>query len=95
MNLFMVHRIALKALAQELPLSGAPDVLFLNAARHHLYAVIGDPGVIDVFDIDTMALLQTVPTEKGANTIAFDAARNKVYAFLPQTHRAAAFLDRN
>jgi len=79
----------------ELPLSGTPDVLFLNAARRHLYAAIGDPGVIDVFDIDTMTLLQTVPTEKGANTIAFDAVRNKVYAFLPQTHRAAVFLDRN
>jgi len=79
---------------QELPLSGTPDVLFLNAARRHLYAAIGDPGVIDVFDIDTMTLLQTVPTEKGASTIAFDAARNKVYAFLPQTHRAAVFLDR-
>ncbi len=24
----------------------------------------------------------------------FDAARNKVYAFLPQSHRAAVFLDR-
>lgn len=79
---------------QELALSGTPDVLFLNAARRHLYAAVGDPGVIDVFDIDTMTLLQTVPTEKGANTIAFDAARNKVYAFLPQSHRAAVFLDR-
>jgi DNA-binding beta-propeller fold protein YncE len=79
----------------QLPMSGAPDVLFLNAARRHLYAAIGDPGVIEVFDIDAMNLIQTVPTEKGAHTIAFDAARNKIYAFLPQTHRAAVFADRD
>jgi hypothetical protein len=37
--------------------------------------------------------LKTVPTEKGAHTIAFDKARNKVYAFLPQSHRALVFID--
>jgi DNA-binding beta-propeller fold protein YncE len=78
-----------------LDLSGGPDVLFLNAARRHLYAAVGDPGVIDVFDVDALVRIQTVPTEKGAHTIAFDAARNRVYAFLPQTHRAAVFLDRD
>ncbi len=35
----------------------------------------------------------SVPTEKGAHTIAFDPDRNKVYAFLPQTHRAAVYGD--
>ncbi|HYM07294.1 MAG TPA: hypothetical protein VEU11_12105 [Terriglobales bacterium] len=77
-----------------LELSGGPDVLFLNAARRHLYAAVGDPGVIDVFEVDALELIQTVPTEKGANTIAFDAARNKIYAFQPRTHSAAVFLDR-
>ena len=82
-------------LQRTLDLSGGPDVLFLNAARRHLYAAVGDPGVIDVFDVDALELIQTVQTEKGAHTIAFDAKRNKVYAFLPQTHRAAVFLDRD
>jgi DNA-binding beta-propeller fold protein YncE len=77
-----------------LDLSGGPDVLFLNSARHHLYAAIGNPGMIDVFDTDALKLIQAVPTERGTNTIAFDAARNKVYAFLTQTHRAAVFVDR-
>ena len=81
-------------LQRTLDLTGGPDVLFLNAARCHLYAAVGDPGVIDVFDVDALELIQTVQTEKGAHTIAFDAKRNKVYAFLPQTHRAAVFLDR-
>jgi YVTN family beta-propeller protein len=79
---------------QEAPLSGAPDVLFANVALRHLYAAIGDPGVIEVFDMDAMRLIQTVPTGSGAHTMAFDAVRNKVYALLPQTHSVAVFVDR-
>jgi DNA-binding beta-propeller fold protein YncE len=75
-------------------LSAAPDVVFLNAALRHLYVAIGDPGVIDVFDIDTMRRLESVPTESGAHTIGFDQSRNAVYAFLPATHRAAIYRDR-
>lgn len=77
----------------ELDISGVPDVVFFNAALGHLYVAIGDPGVIDVFDTQTMRRIETLPTEKGAHTIALDAARNKVYAFLPQTHRAAVYVD--
>ncbi len=77
-----------------LDLSGVPDVVFFNSALEHLYGAVGDPGVIDVFDIDQMRHTETIPTEKGAHTIAFDPDRNKVYAFLPQTHRAAIYEDR-
>jgi DNA-binding beta-propeller fold protein YncE len=77
-----------------LELSGTPDVIFFNAALKHLYVAIGDPGVINVFDTAAMRLLETVPTEKGAHTLAFDADRNQVYAFAPQTHRALVFADR-
>jgi DNA-binding beta-propeller fold protein YncE len=75
-------------------LSGAPDVIFFNAALHRLYVAIGNPGVIDVLDTETMRLVETVPTETGAHTLAFDPDRNKVYAFLPRTHRAAVYVDR-
>jgi DNA-binding beta-propeller fold protein YncE len=78
----------------ELDLSGVPDVIFFNPARKHLYVAIGDPGVIDVFDTETMGLIETVPTEKGAHTLGFDPERNIVYAFLPQTHRAVVYQDR-
>lgn len=74
-------------------LSGAPDVISYNPALHHLYVAVGDPGVIDVFDTKTLSRWETVPTEKGAHTIAFDAQNSKVYAFLPQTHRAVVFRD--
>lgn len=77
----------------EQDISGVPDVVFFNAALKRLYVVIGDPGVVDVFDTDVMKRIQVVTTEKGAHTIAFDAARNKVYAFLPQTHRASVYVD--
>jgi DNA-binding beta-propeller fold protein YncE len=83
------------AVQSEHAISGVPDVVFRNAACTHLYVAIGDPGVIDVFDTETMRRLESVPTERGAHTIGFDAARNVVYAFLPETHRAAVFRDRS
>ncbi|MBI3460945.1 hypothetical protein HY009_08455 [Candidatus Acetothermia bacterium] len=82
-------------ISEEADLSGVPDVIFFNHKLRHLYVAIGDPGVIDVFDTQTMKRLATVPTEKGAHTIAMDEARNKVYAFLPQMHRAAVYVDRD
>jgi DNA-binding beta-propeller fold protein YncE len=80
---------------REAPISGVPDVLFPNVVRRHLYAAIGNPGVIEVFDMDAMSLIQTVPTGSGAHTMAFDSLRNKVYAILPQTHSVAVFVDRD
>ena len=74
-------------------LSGIPDVIFFNAALQHLYIAAGDPGVIDVFDASTLQRSEVLITEKGAHTIGFDAERHKVYAFLPQTHRAAVCID--
>jgi DNA-binding beta-propeller fold protein YncE len=74
-------------------LSGVPDVVFFNPARQHLYVAVGDPGVIDVVDTVASRLLETVPTEKGAHTLAFVPAGDRVYAFLPRTHRAALYQE--
>jgi DNA-binding beta-propeller fold protein YncE len=74
-------------------LSGVPDVVFFNPARKHLYVAVGDPGVIDVVDTVALRLLETVPTEKGAHTLAFVPAGDRVYAFLPRTHRAALYQE--
>jgi DNA-binding beta-propeller fold protein YncE len=74
-------------------LSGIPDVIFLHPQSGHLYVAIGDPGVIDVIDIGTMRCEEVVPTEAGAHTLALDRKRNKIYSFLPQSHRAAVFVD--
>jgi DNA-binding beta-propeller fold protein YncE len=85
--------LATGSLQGEVGLSGTPDVIFYNPALNRLYVAIGDPGVIDVFQATSLNRLDTVLTEKGAHTLAFDALRNKVYAFLPQTHRAQVFVD--
>lgn len=74
-------------------LSGPPDVVFFNPGQSHLYVAVGSPGVIDVFDAKRMELLDSVPTEKGAHTLAIDPRKHKVYAFLPSTHRAAVYED--
>ena len=75
-------------------IAGVPDVVFLNAALGHLYVAIGDPGVIEVFDTNPLRRHETVSTEAGAHTLAFDPQRNLVCAFLPATHRAAVYVDR-
>ena len=85
--------VASGAVLHETELSGVPDVIFFNAALHHLYVAIGDPGVMDVFDTESMRRIEIVRTEKGAHTIGFDPDRHKVYAFLPQTQRAAVYRD--
>ena len=76
-----------------LDLSGSPDVVFLNHGLRHLYVAIGDPGVIDVIDIAAWKTREVVPTERGAHTLAHDEGAHRVYAFLPQTHRASVFQD--
>ena len=75
-------------------LAGAPDVIFFNPQLRHLYVAVGDPGVIEVFDTAQLRRIEAVPTERGAHTLAFDAGANTVYAFLPETHRAAVYADR-
>lgn len=75
----------------ERALSGAPDVIFFNRQRRHLYVAVGDPGVIDVFDTASMDRLGRIETEKGAHTLALAPAGDCLYAFLPATHRAAIY----
>ncbi len=79
----------------QLDIAGVPDVVFFNATLEHLYVAIADPGVIEVFDTATMRRRETVSTEKGAHTLAFDAGANTVYAFLPGSHRASVYVDRD
>lgn len=56
----------------DVPLSGVPDVVFLHPQSRRLYVAIGEPGVIDVIDIDTMRRQEVVPTETGAHTLALE-----------------------
>jgi len=74
-------------------LSGPPDVIFYNSQMKHLYVASGHPGAIDVFDTVTMKRVQTVKTAEGAHTIGYNPESDKVYAFLPETHRASIYVD--
>jgi YVTN family beta-propeller protein len=74
-------------------IAGVPDVVFFNAELQRLYVAVGDPGVIEVFDTSPRRRHETVRTEAGAHTLAFDPPRNLVCAFLPATHRAAVYMD--
>jgi len=76
------------------PIGGVPDVVFFNPTLDRMYVAIGEPGVIEVFDTSRLRRHETVATEAGAHTLAFDARRNVVCAFLPATHRAAVYADR-
>ena len=74
-------------------IGGVPDVVFFNPTRSRLYVAIGDPGLIEVFGTAPLRREETVRTEIGAHTLSFDATRNIVCAFLPETHRAAVYQD--
>jgi DNA-binding beta-propeller fold protein YncE len=74
-------------------LSGPPDVIFLNPRSGRLYVAVGDPGVIDVINVGTMRREEVASTEAGAHTLALDRERSKIYSFLPNSHRAAVFVD--
>src|SRR5262249_10547657 len=74
-------------------LGGVPDVLFVNPALGHVYVAVGDPGGIGRVQMDPLPPIQSVSTELGAHTLAFDPARHRVYAFLPRSHRAVVYLD--
>jgi len=75
----------------EKPLGGVPDVVFFNRQRQHLYVAIGNPGIIDVFSTSDMKKIATIETEPGAHTTALTPGGDRLYAFLPRTHRAAVY----
>jgi len=79
----------------EAELSGTPDVIWFDRRRRKLYVAVGDPGVIDVFDTMGMKKLATIETERGAHTTALTPSGDRLYVFLPQSHRAAIYRTDN
>jgi DNA-binding beta-propeller fold protein YncE len=77
----------------QVDIAGAPDALWCNGKRAHLYVAIGDPGVIQLIDTGTMEVLQTLVTERGAHTTAFDAQRQTLYVFLPTSCQAGVYVE--
>jgi DNA-binding beta-propeller fold protein YncE len=75
------------------PIGGEPDVIWLNADRHSLYCAIGKPGVIEAIDTQKMIVNEKINTEEGAHTFTFDRKRQRLYAFLPKSCRAAVYRE--
>jgi len=80
-------------LLERAELGGVPDVVFVNPPVGHVYVAIGEPGVIEVFETDPLRRVQTVPTGRGAHTLAFDPSRHRLYALLPGRHAATVYVD--
>lgn len=74
-----------------LPLSGAPDVIFVDTVIRRLFVASGEPGSIDVIDIDTQRLVEVIQTDTGAHTIGFDSLRHRILALLPASHIVRVF----
>jgi DNA-binding beta-propeller fold protein YncE len=77
----------------QVPIAGAPDVVFLNPRRDRLYVAVGDPGVLQSVDTAGARVVETIPTGKGAHTFGFDAGREHVYVLVPGTHAAKVFAE--
>jgi DNA-binding beta-propeller fold protein YncE len=75
----------------QVPIAGGPDAIWLNAHRKLLYVAIAEPGVVDVVDTQAMVVVQQIETERDAHTTAFDAARQRLYVFLPSSCRANVY----
>jgi len=67
-------------------LAGPPDVLWMNVRMGHLYAAVGEPGVVQVFRTRPLADLDAFPTGADAHTLTVDPKRNEVHVFLPARH---------
>lgn len=65
------------------PIAGLPDAIWHNHQLGRLYVAVARPGVIDVVNTGTMRVEQQLSTEDGAHTTAYDARRQRLYAFLP------------
>jgi DNA-binding beta-propeller fold protein YncE len=77
----------------QVPICGSPDVVFFNPRRQRLYVAIANPGVIQVVDTARWTIAETVRTGLGAKTFGFDAIRERLYAFTPESHSAIIFAE--
>ena len=76
-----------------LPLPGVPDVVMHDPGTKRLYVAVGDPGTVTVIDTAALALIETVPTEPGAHTLAYDPAGQTLYVFCPGSGGIAVYVD--
>lgn len=74
-------------------LAGEPDVIMTDEESKRLFVAVGIPGVVEVIDETTLAKIETIWTEPGAHTIAWDPDGRTLYAFVPNKSGALALAD--
>jgi DNA-binding beta-propeller fold protein YncE len=74
-----------------LELPGSPDVVWHNPRDHELYIAVGDPGSVTLVDTATLDLVETITTEPGAHTLAWDPVGETLYVFCPASGGAALY----
>ena len=65
------------------PIPGVPDAIWHNHRLQRLYVAIARPGLVAIVNTATMTVEEPLTTEAGAHTTAYDAARQRLYVFLP------------
>jgi DNA-binding beta-propeller fold protein YncE len=75
------------------PIAGEPDAIWFSQAAGRLYVAIGAPGLIDVVDAGSLAVVDQLATEEGAHTTAFDPQRRRLFVFLPRSCQASVYQE--
>lgn len=75
------------------PLSGAPDVVWINPRTDRLYVAVGAPGCVDRFELGPFRPTPATPTSDDAHTLTVDVARAEVHVFLPSSHEDLVLSD--
>lgn len=77
--------------AASLPLPGIPDVVWLDRDGKQLFVAVGDPGTVTVVDTTALQVVETLATERGAHTLAWDPTTARLYVFCPESCGAALY----
>lgn len=73
--------------------AGPPDAIWSNPHLREVYVASDQPGMLTVVDVAAMQIRQTLPTEAGTHTTAFDPGRQVLYVFLPTSCRADVLVN--
>src|SRR6266487_4082706 len=79
----------------DVSIAGEPDAIWYSSATDRLYVAIGDPGLVQVIDGNTLSVVDELKTEKGAHTTAFDGQRSRLYVFLPISCQALVCAEKS
>ena len=73
-----------------IPLKGSVDQISIDPGQRR--AFIGDKaGVVEVVDLDTNKIVDTIPSEKNMHTLAVDTKTHNVYVYRNQSNKVDVF----